>query len=106
MKLFVGLLATIAIVVMLALAIYIAIDAKRNIDRYLAYREIYRRMINCTATGTANCTGAAPANIYICALELIAGIVKIAASAALMIIALITAATFAKLFAELEKYGY
>jgi hypothetical protein len=105
-KLFIGLLATIAIVVMLALAIYIAIDAKRNIDRYLEYREIYRRAINCTATETESCTGATPANIYVCALELIAGIVKIAASAALMIIALIAAAAFAKLFAELGRYGY
>jgi hypothetical protein len=105
-KLLAGLLTAIVVVALLALAIYVAVDAKSHLDKSLAYQEMYRRGLNCTATSIANCTGAALINIAASAQELLVGVVELLASAILLIIALITAAAFVKVFAELGRYGY
>jgi len=105
-KLLAGLQTAIVVVSLLALAIYIAVDAKSHIDKSPAYQEMYRRELNCTATSIANCTGAALINMAASAQEFLAGIVELLASAILLIIALITAAAFVKVFAELGRYGY
>jgi len=105
-KLLAGLLTAIVVVALLALAIYIAADAKSHIDKSLAYQEMYRRGLNCTATNIANCTGAALINMATSAQELLVGVVELLASAIIRRIALITAAAFVKVFAELGRYGY
>jgi len=102
MRLALTIAATIIVVALLALSIYIAIDAKKHIDKSFEYQQMYRRAVNCSATSIVNCTNTMLIDIVASAQELLLGVVELVVATLILLIAFRAAIAFTKMISDPE----